>query len=62
MDKDEKRNSELRLKNFYLQIHMTVIYEDDFLKTLSGYGALKHYRNDILDNINKERRFLGYIK
>jgi hypothetical protein len=62
MNKDEKRYSELRLKNFYLQIHLTVIYEDDFLKTLTGYGALRNYRDDILDKINQERRFLGHIK
>lgn len=58
---DKERESQLRLQNFYIQIHMTVIYETEFLKQLKNYKALEYFRDEILDNINRERRQLGYL-
>lgn len=58
---DKERESQLRLQNFYIQIHMTVIYETEFLKQLKNSKALEYFRDEILDNINRERRQLGYL-
>ena len=60
-DEERKRNSELLLKNYYTQIHLTVIYEKEFVNQLKSFRALEYYRNEILDNINRERRQLGYL-
>ena len=60
-DEERKRESELRLRNYYTQIHLTVIYEKEFVNQLKSYRALEYYRNEILDNINRERRQLGYL-
>jgi hypothetical protein len=58
---NERQDSLGRLKNFYVQIHLTVIYETDFIKQLNGQRALQEYRDEILDRINRERRFLGFL-
>ena len=60
-DEERKRDGELRLRNYYTQIHLTVIYEKEFVIQLKTYRALEYYRNEILDNINRERRQLGYL-
>jgi hypothetical protein len=46
---------------FYQQLHLTVIYEQNFLRNLGSQMALLIYRDSILDKINEERRILGYI-
>ena len=50
-----------RLRNFYQQLHLTVLYEDDFITQLGSRRNLFEYRDNILDNINIERNALGYI-
>ena len=63
MTNEEKRQqSLLHLKNYYIQIHLTVIYEAEFMEKLKSKRALSDYRDEILDRINQERRWLGYIK
>lgn len=50
-----------RLRIYYQQLHITVILEEDFIKRLGSHRNLYVYRDQILDNINIERRALGYI-
>jgi hypothetical protein len=61
MSEEQARNSERLLQTFYMQIHLTVLYEQDFIERLGGYTSLLDYRDQILDNINFERRKLKYI-
>ncbi len=61
MTNNERQESIRRLKNYYVQIHLTVIYEADFVKQLSSRRALQQYRDEILDKINRERRALGFL-
>jgi hypothetical protein len=61
MDRNSVEWHEILLENFYNQIHLTVIYELDFIKRLGSYAALLDYRDTILDNINEKRRYLGRI-
>jgi hypothetical protein len=37
---NERQDSLGRLRNFYVQIHLTVVYEADFIKQLNGQRAL----------------------
>ena len=52
MTEQERRFKEAMLRNFYLSVHLTVIYETDFLKRLGGKSQLEAYRDDLLDRIN----------
>ena len=61
MAEQERIGHELALKTYYQQIHLTVIYEQNFLRNLGGQRALLVYRDEILDRINNRRRILGYI-
>ena len=61
MTEQEKARHQSNLKVFYQQLHLTVIYEQNFLRNLGGQMALLIYRDSILDRINEERRILGYI-
>ncbi len=54
----ESRN---RLHNLYVQLHLTVIYEKEYTKSLGSKKNLDTYRDLILDSINDERDFLGLI-
>ena len=54
----EKEWNEILLRNYFQQIHLTVIREDEFLKVLGSYKALLDYRDQILDKINDKRRYL----
>ena len=51
--------SELHM--YYQQLHLTVMYEKNFLDNLKSLKNLYLYRDDILDNINLKRRILKYI-
>ena len=61
MNQQERQLHENLLRNYFLQIHLTVIMEADFAIRLGGKRALQDYRDGILDNINRERRLIGYI-
>jgi hypothetical protein len=60
-NEDKRALGQLRLKNYYLQIHLTVVYEKEFIEKLKGAKALEYYRDGILDGINEERRSLGLL-
>jgi hypothetical protein len=60
-NEDKRQAGQLRLKNYYLQIHLTVVYEKEFIEKLEGVKALEYYRDGILDGINDERRMLGFL-
>jgi hypothetical protein len=60
-NEDKRQAGQLRLKNYYLQIHLTVVYEKEFIEKLKGVKALEYYRDGILDGINDERRTLGFL-
>ena len=62
MTNKEIQWEEALLRNSYLQLHLTVIREYEFLEELGSYYALLHYRDEILDRINEKRRKLGYLK
>jgi hypothetical protein len=62
LSQEELNKQEQYLEVLYQSLHMTVIYEEDFLKNLRGsQRALWAYRDEILDKINEKRRFLGRI-
>ena len=62
MNQEERVKQEQYLEIYYQSLHMTVIYETDFLKNLRGsQRTLWAYRDEILDKINDKRRILGYI-
>ena len=62
MTKKEKKREKTLLLTRYQQLHQTVIKEHKFLKLLGSDEALIDYRDTILDEINKKRRILGYLK
>ena len=62
MNQEERKKQEQYLEVYYQSLHMTVIYEDEFLRNLRGSRkALWAYRDEILDKINDKRRVLGRI-
>lgn len=61
MTEQEEMGHQLALKTYYQQIHLTVIYEQNFLRNLGSQWTLLAYRDAILDKINNRRRILGYI-
>ena len=61
MTKEEREFHERRLALYDLQIHMTVLYEDDFWRSVGGKRNLEIYRDEILDRINVERRILSHF-
>jgi hypothetical protein len=61
MTKQEVEMHQKAIKMYSQQLHLTVIYEQDFLRNLETQKALIIYRDDILDKINERRRILGYI-
>jgi hypothetical protein len=61
MTEQKRQQYEGKLLVFYQQLHLTVIYEQNFLLNLGGQTALMNYRDGILDKINDNRRILGYI-
>ncbi len=62
MNQEEREKQEQYLEIYYQSLHMTVIYEIDFLKNLDqSHKTLWAYRDEILDKINDKRRILGYI-
>ena len=62
MNERETQWEKTLLQNRYQQLHLTVIFEYDFLQELGSYQAVLDYRDVILDRINEKRRILGYIK
>ena len=62
MNKREREWEEILLRNRYQQLHLTVIYENEFIKELGNYQAVLYYRDVILDRINEKRRILGQLK
>ena len=58
MDEKDRRNSEIRLKSLFQQIHFTVIYEKELIEQ-KGLYALYVFRDDILDEIIMTQRKLG---
>jgi hypothetical protein len=63
MTQKEQDKYEQYLLPYYQSLHMTVIYEDNFLENLGGSRIkLFAYRDDLLDKINDVRRILGRIK
>ncbi len=62
MNQEEREKQAQYLEIYYQSLHMTVVYEANFLKNLRGsYKTLWAYRDEILDKINDKRRILGYI-
>lgn len=62
MTQNERNQNKRRLKTLYQALHLSVIYEDNFLINLKGsFVALLAYRDDLLDKINVIRRILGDI-
>lgn len=61
MTEQKRLEYEHRLYIFYQQLHLTVVHEPNFLHNLGSQRALLIYRDNILDNINDNRRILGYI-
>ena len=62
MSQTEREKQAHYLEIYYQSLHMTVIYEADFLRNLKGsQRALLLYRDEILDRINDKRRVLGLI-
>jgi hypothetical protein len=61
MTEQEKDMHEYAIKTYAQQLHLTVIYEQNFLQNLGSLRALLSYRDDILDRINARRRILGRI-
>jgi hypothetical protein len=61
MTEQKRQQYEGKLLVFYQQLHLSVIYEQNFLVNLGGQTALMNYRDGILDKINDNRRILGYI-
>lgn len=62
MIQDEQNKEEQKLVILYQALHMTVIFEDNFLLNLGSRRTLLNYRDDLLDKINFKRRILGRIK
>ena len=62
MTQDEQNKEEQKLVILYQALHMSVIYEDNFLLNLGSRRNLLNYRDDLLDKINFKRRILGRIK
>lgn len=62
MNEKEIKDLEKLLRNAYLQLHLSVVYEDNFIENLGSVFSLRIYRDDILDKINHIRRRLGYIQ
>ena len=62
MSEQEREKQAHYLEIYYQSLHLTVIYEEDFLRNLRGSRkALLAYRDEILDRINDKRRVLGLI-
>jgi hypothetical protein len=62
MNQEERKKQEQYLEIYYQSLHMTVLYENEFLGKLRGSRkALEAYRDEILDRINDKRRLLGRI-
>ena len=61
MDRQSREWHEILLGNYYNQLHLTVLDEQDFIKRLGSFRKLLEYRDDILDKINAERKILGII-
>lgn len=58
MDEKERRTSEIRLKSLFVQIHFTVVYDDNLLKEM-GLRDLRLFQDKILDEIIFHQRKLG---
>lgn len=62
MSQQEYEKQTHYLEIYYQSLHLTVVYEEDFLRNLRGSRkALMAYRDEILDKINDKRRVLGLI-
>ena len=61
MDRNSREWHVILLENYYNQLHLTVIDEQDFIKILGNFRKLLEYRDAILDKINEERRILGIM-
>jgi hypothetical protein len=61
MTEQKRLQYERNLYILYQQLHLTVVYEQNFLRNLGNQMALLIYRDSILDRINDNRRILGYI-
>ena len=61
MTEQKRLQYERNLFILYQQLHLTVVYEQNFLRNLGSQTVLLDYRDGILDNINENRRILGYI-
>ena len=62
MTEHYRQEQEKAIHLYKQQLHLTVIYEQDFLRNLGSQKALMIYRDDILDKMNVIRRNLGYLK
>ena len=62
MTQKERSKHEQQLFVLIQALHMSVIYEDNFLRNLNNSQiALLAYRDDLLDKINFKRRLLGLL-
>jgi hypothetical protein len=58
MDEKQRRNSEIRLKSLFVQLHCTVIYGEEITKDV-GLRGLLIFQDKILDEIILLQRKLG---
>jgi hypothetical protein len=61
MTEQGRQQYERNLYVLYQQLHLTVVYEQNFLENLGSQRSIIRYRDSILDRINDNRRVLGYI-
>lgn len=58
MDETKRRNSEVRLKSLFQQLHFTVIYDEELVNDV-GLRELRGLQDRILDEIIFHQRLLG---
>ena len=58
MDEKEHRNSEIRLKSLFVQLHFTVIHDEELIRDV-GLRKLRLLQDQILDEIIFHQRLLG---
>jgi hypothetical protein len=58
MDEKQRRNSEIRLKSLFVQIHFTVIYGEEIIRDV-GLRELLLLQDKILDEIIFHQKKLG---
>jgi hypothetical protein len=58
MDEKQRRQHQLRRSLLFQQIHLTVIFEDSFIREIGRRGLLE-YQDNILDEIIFIDKLLG---